>query len=41
MRRGRAAFKTKGFRQVCSLDGTRAPVTKKKIRVAGPVQLRK
>jgi hypothetical protein len=39
--RGRAAFKTKGFRQVCSLDGTCAPVTKAKIRVAGPVQLRK
>jgi hypothetical protein len=39
--RGRAAFKTKGFSQVCSLDGTCKPVTKAKIRVSGPVQLRK
>jgi hypothetical protein len=38
---GRAAFKTKGFSQVCSLDGTCKPVTKAKIRVSGPVQLRK
>ena len=39
--RGKARFKTRGFSQVCALDGTCAPVTKKTIRVAGPVQLRK
>jgi hypothetical protein len=39
--RGKARFKTKGFSQVCSLDGTCKPVTKKTIRVSGPVQLRK
>ncbi len=39
--RGRAKFRTKGFTQVCSLDGACKPVTKKKIRVRGPVQLRK
>ena len=38
---GRAAFKTRGFRQVCSLDGTCTPVTRAKIRTASPVQLRK
>ncbi len=39
--RGRAAFPTKGFSQVCSLDGTCKPVTKAKIRTFSPVQLRK
>lgn len=39
--RGKARFTTKGFSQVCSLDGTCKPVTKKTIRVSGPVQLRK
>jgi hypothetical protein len=38
---GRATFKTKGFSQVCSLDGTCKPVTKAKIRTFSPVQLRK
>jgi polysaccharide biosynthesis protein PslG len=37
---GRAVFATRGFSQVCSLDGT-CKAAKKKIRVAGPVQLRK
>ena len=39
--RGRGVFRTKGFNQVCALDGTCKPVTKAAIRVTGPVQLRK
>jgi polysaccharide biosynthesis protein PslG len=39
--RGRAVFPTKGFSQVCSLDGTCKATSGKKIRVVGPVQLRK
>ena len=39
--RGRAKFPTKGFSQVCTLDGTCTPVTRKAIRVAGPVLLKK
>lgn len=38
---GRAAFKTRGFAQVCSLDGTCKPVTAKRIRTASPVLLKK
>ena len=38
---GKARFRTRGFAQVCTLDGACKPVTKKTIRVAGPVQLRK
>jgi hypothetical protein len=38
---GRATFKTKGFSQVCSLDGTCKPITRKQIRTFSPVQLRK
>jgi len=38
---GKARFRTRGFSQVCTLDGACKPVTKRTIRVAGPVQLRK
>ena len=38
---GKARFATKGFREVCQLDGTCAPVTRKAIRVTGPVLLKK
>ena len=38
---GRAAFKTKGFSQVCSLDGTCKPITGRRSGVSDPVQLRK
>lgn len=38
---GRAAFKTKGFSQVCQLDGSCAPVSGKRVRVSGPVLLKK
>ncbi len=38
--RGRK-FSTKGFKQVCSLNGTCKNVTKKRIRASAPVQLRK
>jgi len=38
---GKARFKTRGFSQVCTLDGSCKPVTKKTIRVSGPVQLRR
>ena len=45
MEQGRGKFKTRGFSQVCALDGTCKPLTtrqkKKGIRVTGPVQLRK
>jgi polysaccharide biosynthesis protein PslG len=39
--RGRKAFPTRGFSQVCALDGTCKAVSAKRIRVSGPVQLRK
>jgi hypothetical protein len=38
---GKTRFATKGFREVCKLDGACSPVTKKTIRVAGPVLLKK
>ncbi len=38
---GRKSFKTKGYSQQCSLDGVCKPITKKKIRIAGPVLLKK
>jgi polysaccharide biosynthesis protein PslG len=39
--RGRSAFRAKGFKQVCSLDGTCKPITKPRIRTSVPVQLKK
>lgn len=39
--RGAKKFPTRGYSQVCRLDGTCAPVTAKRIRVTGPVLLRK
>jgi polysaccharide biosynthesis protein PslG len=38
---GRAAFPTKGFSQVCALNGTCKPVTRAKVRTFSPVLLRK
>jgi hypothetical protein len=39
--KNRKNFVTKGFSQMCELDGTCKPITTKKIRVAGPVLLKK
>ena len=39
--KNRRSFKTKGYNVVCELDGTCKPVSTKKIRTYGPVQLRK
>jgi hypothetical protein len=39
--RGKGSFAPKGFTKACGLDGTCVPITAKKIRVAGPVQLSK
>ena len=38
--RGTAAFVTRGFTQACDLNGACAPITKKKLRLAGPVLLK-
>lgn len=38
---GRGVFRTKGFTQICSLDGTCKPVKRAKIKPYSPVQLRK
>ncbi|MBI1349530.1 MAG: cellulase family glycosylhydrolase [Actinomycetales bacterium] len=39
--KNRKNFVTKGFSQVCELDGTCTPITGKRIRTAGPVLLKK
>ena len=39
--KNRKNFVTKGFTQMCELDGTCKPITSKKIRIAGPVLLKK
>jgi CubicO group peptidase (beta-lactamase class C family) len=36
----RKSFKTAGFSQVCELDGTCKPITTKRIRTYGPIQLK-
>ncbi len=39
--KNRKNFVTKGYNQVCELDGTCKPITRKKIRTSGPVLLKK
>lgn len=39
--RGARKFPTRGFSQVCKLDGTCSPVTAPRLRVTGPVLLKK
>jgi len=40
--KGRKTFKAnKRYNQVCSLDGTCQPITNRKVRVAGPVLLKR